>query len=154
MEKTIRQIASQLQAIFLENGIIVQRYNAYKTNSIYLKLDYGVLNSIRISDHPGKQYLSYRYNIGPHIQEYTETINKYPMYFYPIEQQQELINTILQIREEKINKYTPEKYKAIMQGFLENSQHNKGFWEKAKTYYPILDFSSVMLHTKSKTPRK
>ena len=45
--------------LLLEKGFIVQRYDSVTTNSIYLKLDYGMCNSIRISDHKGKKHLSY-----------------------------------------------------------------------------------------------
>lgn len=47
----------------LDMGIIVHRYNAYSTSSIYLKLDFGLTCGIRIADHPGKKKYSYRFNI-------------------------------------------------------------------------------------------
>ena len=59
----LKEIAQYLENKLLEQGFIIHRYDSYSTNSIYLKLDYGVMNSIRISDHKGKQYLSYKYNI-------------------------------------------------------------------------------------------
>ena len=43
--------------------VVIHRLDAYSTNSIYLKFDYGIVNSLRISDHEGKKHLSYRYNI-------------------------------------------------------------------------------------------
>ncbi|WP_181879268.1 hypothetical protein [Levilactobacillus brevis] len=48
---------------FQSQGIKVMRYDAYSTNSVYLKLDYGLLYTLRISDHPGKRYLAYRFNV-------------------------------------------------------------------------------------------
>lgn len=53
----ITQVADTLCRRLLSAGFIVHRYDAYSTNSIYLKLDCGVCNSIRISDHTGKSYL-------------------------------------------------------------------------------------------------
>lgn len=47
----------------LAGKMIIHRYDAFSTNSVYLKFDYGVANSLRISDHAGYGYLSYRYNI-------------------------------------------------------------------------------------------
>lgn len=41
----------------------IHRYDAYSTNSVYLKFDYGLGNSLRISDHHGKERLNYRFNI-------------------------------------------------------------------------------------------
>lgn len=31
--------------------VVIHRLDAYSTNSIYLKFDYGIVNSLRISDH-------------------------------------------------------------------------------------------------------
>lgn len=45
-----------------ERGIIMQVYDA-RSSSVYLKLDCGVLNSVRIADHDGKKHLQYRYNL-------------------------------------------------------------------------------------------
>lgn len=47
----------------LDMGLIVHRYNAHSTSSIYLKLDYGLSCGIRIADHPGKKKYSYRFNV-------------------------------------------------------------------------------------------
>lgn len=64
---TNQEIADYLSEELKNNGFTVHRYDAFSTKSIYLKLDYGVCNSIRISDHNGKKYLKYRYNIGEGI---------------------------------------------------------------------------------------
>lgn len=57
---TIQSIADSLIHTLSQAGFTIQRYDASTTDSIYLKLDYGVGNSIRIS---GKKHLNYRYNI-------------------------------------------------------------------------------------------
>ena len=54
----IYSIADYIVDSLLTYGFTIQRYNAYKTSSVYLKLDFGVCNSIRISDHDGKEHLS------------------------------------------------------------------------------------------------
>ena len=59
---TIDEVASAVIEK-LRGKVIIHRYDAYGTNSVYLKFDYGIANSLRISDHPGKRYLKYRYNI-------------------------------------------------------------------------------------------
>ena len=56
-------IADSLIHTLSQAGFTIQRYDASTTDSIYLKLDYGVGNSIRISNHTGKKHLNYRYNI-------------------------------------------------------------------------------------------
>lgn len=60
---TIQSIADSLTHTLSQAGFTIQRYDASTTDSIYLKLDYGVGNSIRISNHTGKKHLNYRYNI-------------------------------------------------------------------------------------------
>ena len=55
---------------YLSNlGISIHIYHAFSTNSIYIKLDYGVLGSIRISDHDGKERYKYKYNVRTDIKE-------------------------------------------------------------------------------------
>ena len=60
--KTIRDLAAYV-CDRLVGKVLIHRYDAYSTNSVYLKFDYGVANSLRIADHAGKEYLSYRFNI-------------------------------------------------------------------------------------------
>lgn len=62
-DEKIYSIADYIVDSLLTYGFTIQRYNAYKTSSVYLKLDFGVCNSIRISDHDGKEHLCYRYNL-------------------------------------------------------------------------------------------
>ena len=60
--KTIQDLAAYV-CDRLAGKVLIHRYDAYSTNSVYLKFDYGVANSLRIADHAGKEYLSYRFNI-------------------------------------------------------------------------------------------
>ena len=62
MGRKLQWVANTLVNFLHSRGIKVMRYDAFSTNSIYLKLDYGLLYSVRLSDHPGKQYLAYRFN--------------------------------------------------------------------------------------------
>lgn len=87
----------------LYGKVIIHRYDAYSTNSIYLKFDYGVANSLRISDHPGKQHLKYRFNLmnDQAKPKYTIINENFPMHFYPPEDIDQMIADILQAKEEK-----------------------------------------------------
>lgn len=42
----------------LAGKVLIHRYDAYSTNSVYLKFDYGLGNSLRLSDHTGKAGLN------------------------------------------------------------------------------------------------
>lgn len=129
---SVLKIAEILCKQLVEAGFIVQRYDAYSTNSIYLKLDYGVCNSIRISDHPGKKHLKYRYNIGPFITEYKYVRDKFPRFYYRQDRIKNLMKKILEDKQEKINKYGMGNYQKFMeQNQIDNSE-SKGFWRNAK----------------------
>ena len=58
-----KKIAKILTKKLLAMGFIVHRYNSITTNSIYLKLDFGVCCGIRIADHNGKKKYHYRFNV-------------------------------------------------------------------------------------------
>ncbi|MBA4697804.1 MAG: hypothetical protein H2212_00070 [Ruminococcus sp.] len=127
----IIKIAELLQSRMLDHGIVVQRYNAYSTNSIYLKLDYGVCNSIRISDHKGKKHLKYRYNIGPFIKKIERKMDKFDRFYYPAVKIDSLVKKILSDRAEKLDKYGDEKYRDFMKKNKMENADKKGFWKSA-----------------------
>ena len=131
MKNELNNLADSIAKRLIADGFIVQRYNAYTTNSIYLKLDYGVCNSIRISDHQGKRYLKYRYNIGSFVKEYREEKDKYDRYYYRIDKAENMIKKIIKDRDFKKSRYGESGYKA----FMEKNKHDKsgtaGFWKEA-----------------------
>ena len=100
-DEKIYSIADYIVNSLLAHGFTIQRYNAYKTSSVYLKLDFGVCNSIRISDHNGKEHLCYRYNliIGGNDNIIEE---KYIRYYYNEKSVDALLNLILFDKHEKI----------------------------------------------------
>lgn len=118
--------------LLIEEGFVVQRYDAYSTNSIYLKLDYGLCNSIRISDHRGKEHLSYKYNLRSDIKKYYKERDKYVRYYYLFEQRKNLIEHIKYDRRMKIYQLgSIEEYKDLMNIEKNLNSNNKGFWQKA-----------------------
>ena len=115
----------------IAEGFTVQRYNAYTTNSIYLKLDYGVCNSIRISDHPGKKYLKYRYNIGSFVKEYRKEKDKFDRFYYRADKSKNMIKKIIEDREAKKSRYGEDAYIRLMQKSKSENAGTLGFWSKA-----------------------
>lgn len=130
--KTLADKAAYIIDKLKVQGIVIHRYNAYSTNSIYLKLDYGVCNSIRISDHSGKQHLSYRYNIGTDLTRDTRVNNGYTQHYYPMSEVDIMLDKIIEDRQSKITKYGIEKYKEYMKSNKHASQNKKGFWQGCK----------------------
>lgn len=118
--------------LLIEEGFVVQRYDAYSTNSIYLKLDYGLCNSIRISDHRGKEHLNYKYNLRSDIKQYYKERDKYVRYYYPFEQRRNLIEHAKYDRRNKIYQLgSIAAYKDLMNIEKNLNSNNKGFWQKA-----------------------
>ncbi|MCI8372461.1 MAG: hypothetical protein HFI75_08700 [Lachnospiraceae bacterium] len=131
MENGLDKLVDSIAKRLIGEGFTVQRYNAYTTNSIYLKLDYGVCNSIRISDHPGKKHLKYRYNIGSFVKEYQEEKDKYDRYYYRIDKAENMIKKIIKDRDFKKSRYGESGYKALMQKNKRDNAAASGFWSKA-----------------------
>jgi len=130
----LTNLADNIIARLKLHGIVIHRYDAISTNSVYLKLDHGVCNSIRISDHKGKKHLSYRYNIltcCPHVVK-TYDENNYIRYYFPINEVDLLITKILFDRTIKLDKYGLIRYRSYM--FLNGYEGSKkrGFWQEAK----------------------
>ena len=131
MEADLKKLADSIAERLLAAGFAVQRYDAYSTNSVYLKLDYGVCNSIRISDHPGKKYLKYRYNIGTFVKEYKEAKDKYPRFYYRADKSARMIKRIIQDRDAKKFQYGESGYERLMRKNQSEHAGARGFWSKA-----------------------
>ena len=108
-------IANIISQQLLKLGFIVHRYNSKTTNSIYLKLDYGVCCGIRIADHNGKKKYHYRFNVykdykGDRIILRDNLIS----YFFTFDEIPELIKQVQIEKQNKVSKYGLEKYKFYM----------------------------------------
>lgn len=138
----IKYIGDTLLDRFRKLGFIVQRYDSYTTNSIYLKLDYGVGHSIRISDHNGKKYLSYRYNIILNSKSSKDFSGKFPRFYYSEKKLDSLVNDVIQERQRLLNRYGPVSYCKFMSKRLNENENPRGFWKGCKTYKNEVDFIS------------
>lgn len=123
-----KQIAKILTQKLLNMGFIVHRYNAITTNSIYLKLDYGVCCGIRIADHNGKKKYHYRFNVvkdysGDKVIYYKNLIS----YFYNFEELSQLLYMVQEERKAKIRKYGLENYKLYMEKEKQENELFKRF---------------------------
>ena len=135
-DKKLYQIAGTMVSFLRRNGVHIMRYDAVTTNSIYLKLDYGVLYSLRISDHPGKRHLGYRYNVtkgydGPRYGDSKYTWQR-EYYSTKSDDLNDLCLRILAMREAKILKDGPYLYEKEMEYRQEMNRSAKGFWQAAK----------------------
>lgn len=110
----------------------MHRYDSYSTKSIYLKLDYGAMNSIRISDHEGKKHLKYKYNVvlnctNPHWEKDTDCWR-----YYCGTNNHRLDELVCQILADKIYKKSFGGYNSLMEYYKNNRNIDAGFWLGAK----------------------
>lgn len=127
---TIRQITEDV-CRRLAGKVLIHRYDAFSTNSVYLKFDYGLGNSLRISDHDGKDYLAYRFNIITDLKEPKNDLSgKYPRNYYPPDMVDQVIEDILSGVEARREKY--QDYDQAMKTAKARTQHERGFWEQAR----------------------
>ena len=128
--KAIRDLAAYV-CDRLAGKVLIHRYDAYSTTSVYLKFDYGVANSLRIADHAGKKHLAYRFNI---ILDLTEPKNdlsdRFPRNYYPPEMVDQAIEDILAGIEAKRARY--RDYEAVMEVARAKAEHERGFWQQAR----------------------
>lgn len=93
------------------------------------------MNSIRISDHKGKQHLSYKYNIenGIKVAKWYKDDRGFWRYSCPNTQKEidELINIILSDKLSKKVRYG-KCYNEIMERYKQQAITEKGFWQQAK----------------------
>lgn len=126
-------MADKMCDLLLKKGFIIQRYDSHGTNSIYLKLDYGMCNSIRISDHEGKAHLKYKYNLRADINhDYYNPHDFVIRYYVSFKHYERLIKHIEDDRWSKyekcgsINAYNERvKIEKIL------NKDKEGFWKKA-----------------------
>lgn len=93
--KAIRSLAAYV-CDRLAGKVLIHRYDAYSTNSVYLKFDYGVANSLRIADHAGKEHLAYRFNIILNLTEPKNDLSgRFPRNYYPPDMVDQVVEDIL-----------------------------------------------------------
>lgn len=131
----VNKLAKYIQNRLIENGFTIQRLNAKTTNSIYFKLDYGLCNSVRISDHKGKKGYAYRFNILKELPIKTiqyHSNGKFPRYFYSFDIADKMVSDIIKRREEQIQKFGAIIYEGLQLKNKKEKESNRGFWLKAK----------------------
>lgn len=129
----IKQIANYLQNKLLKAGFTVHRYNAYSTCSIYLKLDYGACNSIRISDHKGYDHLSYKYEVNQKFVKSGWSKDNHGFWRYHCKPDIASIDSLIElIKNDRDYKKCFYNYPDIVAYNVEQSKNSKGFWEKCE----------------------
>lgn len=115
----------------LAGKVLIHRYDAYSTNSVYLKFDYGLGNSLRLSDHTGKAGLNYRFNIITTMKSLgIDTSGEYPRFYYPPDMVDQAIADIVKGVTEKRGRY--HDYGKALETARSRTKGERGFWEQAR----------------------
>lgn len=121
-----KDIAIILTKRLIKLGFVVHRYDAYSTDSIYLKLDFGVCCGIRISNHIGKKKYHYRFNV---IKDYkgdkSTHFENLVSYFFNYTELPQLIKKVIEEKETKIKRYGLDNYKKYMNNEANNELFNR-----------------------------
>lgn len=138
------EIADELTRELIRAGFVVHRYEAYSSTSIYLKIDYGAGNSIRIADHKGAHWLRYRYNIGPNISAYhTDRADDNMLrIYYPLNEAPRLVADIMAARA-NLNPSVYEQRIAFGKQDRDDPS-KKGFWKHDSTRRAMLDGNEIV----------
>lgn len=130
----LETIAEHMIRTLKDNNVAIQRYDSATTSSIYLKLDYGVAFSIRISNHKGKKHLKYRYNVLLDEPSHYDAIAQ--RYYYNQTNVDMMLNHILAERQRKISKYGVTNYKNFMiNNQKTHAKDKRGFWNQSQLIY-------------------
>ena len=130
----LETIAEHMIRVLKDNNVAIQRYDSATTSSIYLKLDYGVAFSIRISNHKGKKHLKYRYNVLLDEPSHYDAITQ--RYYYNQTNVDMMLNHILVERQRKISKYGVTNYKNFMiNNQKSHAKDKRGFWNQSQLIY-------------------
>lgn len=113
-----------------KEGFILYYYQAYSTNSCYIKLDFGVCNSIRIADHKGKEQYPYTFNL---MLDSDRSYEEGGRHFYCENDYDQLIRDILAFRERQLDKYGFNYYEYMVNN-KNDSKNRKGFWTQSKSF--------------------
>lgn len=108
----------------------IQLYKSYSTNSVYLKFDFGVANSLRISDHDGKQGLNYKFNLLLNNDKPRVSVNHYNRYYFGRSEIDDLVKMIISEKDARLERYTERNYKRYMDNNRLDNVNSSGFWKQ------------------------
>lgn len=128
----IQKASDYLVGKFKENGVTVMRYDSKSKNSVYLKLDEGVLRTVRISKHIGNNKLNYTYNLVQGSGRYKDVVNGVGRYYFPMRDIEMLVSKVLYDRDMMIDKYGRYSYNLLQEKNKCIQEHKNSFWLKAE----------------------
>ena len=144
MVERIAKIEELMVEKLLQNNFKIMIYCARRTGSIYIKVDFGILDTIRISDHDvPKHRRPSEYNIVPDIYSYPQVrVQDGKKFVYATDDDIGVttITTMLLSKRRKIRKmYGKTKYLQHIYDRKESMLKHDGFWRYAVEITDIKD---------------
>ena len=114
-------------------NMVIHYYHSYTSNSIYIKLDYGTANSVRISDHEkADNGYNYKYELRTDkALSWHRFENNIYKIMYPATQIEQLANKIVKERNKKIK----EKGQSYINEMNKRKKYMKS--NKSKKFYKL-----------------
>ena len=126
-----KRIAKKISYLLNKRGFIVKQHNSKSSKSIYLKIDRGVIPTIRISDHKRLNNDNCKYNV---IRKYdgvrNELINGRVKKYYNFNNLSRLITDIQLERSEKVISLGYSRYRDILKGKNNTKKDFNILWNK------------------------
>ena len=130
----MKEVADKIVELCAERGIMVHRYDASSTCSIYLKFDNGVLGSLRISDHPSKSKFKHKYEMAPTIKRRMVSYNgEGVMYIkYNVNDYEKFIEDLEYERKRLLDKWLWFRYEFYVEKYGKSKRQHNGQWRTNK----------------------
>lgn len=133
MNNILKNIISRLK----NENFIVHMYQ--DSEGTYLKIDYGICDTIRFGEYHSNDYFRYRYNVIRDCSMFRKELVKdnIERFFYPPTDIDHLIHDIVLYRNNKVDKYSEKGYKKILEQSKLQAINDKTntFWLNAHEVY-------------------
>lgn len=136
ISKETKEIAVKIQEELLDRGFIVHRCDDYLNRTIYIKVDYGIINTIRISEKPesGIKY-PYKFNIRQDLKKFRIVEgNSNIRYYIPYSDYYKLFDIVDSIACEYLTRYGKDWYENEIKSRERECQYRAtsgAFWNRA-----------------------
>ena len=130
-----KNIALSIQSELKNRGYAVHRFDDYLNRTIILKVDYGLLDTIRISEKADSLNFPYKYNVRMDLKrERVVSEDSKVRYYFPYENHSKLFDTIDFYYSECKSKYGEKWYSDKLKELENTCLYGFGksyFWRKA-----------------------
>lgn len=141
----LEMLANIIISYTKKHNIHVLRYNAKSSESIYLKFDYGLAGTLRISAHTSKKRLHYTFNLIKGLLEpYKESVEKDEnilyRYYYPENFTNNLAMDIVRYKKYRVHKYGEERYNQLKyskEKYLKNRLNQSGGKKNKPSFWDV-----------------